>query len=67
MQKHEEYAINEMLSMFPGLRSFTLSRYLTKAEQVCTSTGRSFDAIRALDDLSKTIKTLKGEITRRNN
>lgn len=62
MQKHEEHAINEMLSMSPGLRSFTLSRYLTKAEEICISTGRSFDAIRALVDLSKTIKTLKEEI-----
>lgn len=64
MQKHEEYAIKEMLSMFPGLRSHTLANYLVTAQTTCILIGISFDAIHALEDLSKTIRILKSEIER---
>ena len=62
MQKYEEYAIKEMLSMSPGLKSDTLANYLTRTQTTCIFMGVSFDAIRALDDLSKTIRILKSEI-----
>ena len=62
MKKYEEYAIKEMLSIFPGLRSHTLANYLVTAQTTCILMGVSFNAIRALEDLSKAICILRSEI-----